>query len=128
MDRRAGDVGAGWYTESYDGHPMRRRQQCDMRHAERVAGDGLRPGNFKNVIQNIWYLFAMSDTRCSVSGTDRPPRYTYRSGSAGAPESGAIGIPTARRGRTGQPGIAEVCGPLKPQRHVVPDELPVSVQ
>jgi len=25
-----------------------------------------------NVVQNIWYLFGLSDTRCSVWRTDRP--------------------------------------------------------
>ena len=34
--------------------------------------EGLRPGNFMNVFQNILYLDLLSTTRCSVPDTDRP--------------------------------------------------------
>src|ERR1700742_41362 len=60
------------------------------------VAQSLRPGNFKNVIPNMLYPFAMSDTRCSVSNTDRPPRYLYLPGSAGAQKSGGVGSPAHR--------------------------------
>src|SRR3954447_10880574 len=50
------------------------RRVVSRRHTQNVMCDTLsgevakclRPGNFTNVIQNIWYPCAMSDTRCSV--------------------------------------------------------------
>src|SRR6478752_7139140 len=87
----------------------------------------LRPGNFKNVIQNIWYPFAMSDTMCSVSNTDRPHRYMYLQGRPEATNP-AVSVP-------GTPGRAapdawNFEGPrvAEPQRDAVPQQLPVPVQ
>ena len=71
----------------------------------------LRPGNFKNVIQNIWYPFAMSDTRCSVPNTDRPPRFPSFQGSAGVQKSTGVGSP-ARGPRPRATGILRASGPL----------------
>src|SRR5689334_6363769 len=87
----------------------------------------LRPGNFKNVIQNILYPFAMSDTRCSVSNTDRPPPVHVPPGSAGGHKSGGVGSQTA--GRTA-PDAWNFEGPrvAEPQRDAVPQQLPVPVQ
>jgi hypothetical protein len=42
---------------------------CDTPSAR--GPEGLRPGNFKIVIQNILYLRILSATRCSVSSTGR---------------------------------------------------------
>src|SRR3954452_5937018 len=52
----------------------RHTQNVTSATPEERRAEGLRPGNSKNVIQNILYAFSMSDTRCSVSNTDRPPR------------------------------------------------------
>ncbi|CAM4277600.1 hypothetical protein MB901379_01445 [Mycobacterium basiliense] len=55
---------------------------CDLRHAEAGPDAASRPGNFRNVIQNILYLFSLSPPRCSVSSTGRtqvhqaPPGFT----------------------------------------------------
>ena len=35
----------------------RHAAKCDARHADRRDDGGLRPGNFINVVQNIWYPF-----------------------------------------------------------------------
>jgi hypothetical protein len=43
---------------------------CDT--PETLRWQGLRPGNFMNVFQNILYPFFLSPTRCSVPDTDRP--------------------------------------------------------
>ncbi|BBZ17571.1 hypothetical protein MGAD_19060 [Mycolicibacterium gadium] len=62
----------------------------------KIADECLRPGNFKIVIQNIWYLFGLSDTRCSVSNTDRPPQFPNLHGSAGGQKSAGVGSQTPR--------------------------------
>ena len=62
----------------------------------KIAAKCLRPGNFKNVIQNIWYLFGLSDTRCSVSNTDRPPQFPNLKGSAGGQKSTGVVSQTPR--------------------------------
>jgi hypothetical protein len=68
----------------------------------------VRPGNFKIVIQNIWYLFAMSDTRCSVSNTDRPPRF----GGRPEPRNPAALVLQTNREASRSRGILRACGPL----------------
>ena len=75
-----------------------------------ATAKSLRPGNFKNVIQNIWYPFAMSDTRCSVSNTDRPPRSRPR----GRPEprNPAVSVPRPPGIAARTPGILRATGPL----------------
>jgi hypothetical protein len=69
-DRRALSVSAGKPVHT----PRRDRfVMCDT--PEKARSQGLRPGNFMNVFQNILYPCLLSPTRCSVSDTDRPQLY-----------------------------------------------------
>jgi hypothetical protein len=66
--------------------------------------EGLRPGNFMNVFQNILYLDLLSTTRCSVPDTDRPQVYLVgRDAPAGS---------FSRLERTGKTGILRRGGSL----------------
>src|SRR5262249_49943671 len=79
---------------------------CDMPTVS--AAKSLRPGNFKNVIPNILYPFAMSDTRCSVSSTDRP--HDSEVGRGPEIRRCRFADPPGARPRT--PGILRTRGPL----------------
>jgi glutaredoxin-like protein NrdH len=82
--------------------------------------EGLRPGNFINVFQNILYPFVLSPTRCSVSDTDRPQVHRVgwdaSTGNAGRLE------------RIGTMGILWRGGLLNSSTDAIPEQLPVRVQ
>ena len=81
--------------------------------------EGLRPGNFMNVFQNILYLFLLSPTRCSVSDTDRPQVHQVD-------RAALIGI-AGRLTRIGKMGILWRGGLLNSSTDAIPEQLPVRV-
>ena len=76
--------------------PLYRRRNfviCDtpMRHARQ----GSLPGNFRNVIQNILYLFVLSPPRCSVSRTGRSQDHQVSTGSRRT-QRGVMSLPESQ--------------------------------
>src|SRR5262245_1375723 len=84
----------------------------------------LRPGNFKNVIRNILYPFAMSDPRCSVSSTDRPHDSKVGRGT----EIRRCRFPDHRVRGPRDAWNFEGPRPAELERYAVPDQLPVRSQ